>query len=207
MIELGHRLSSGLLGVFVAAFNVFAFRTLPRGHGARRFAFVSLLFVVSEALIGAGLVRFEWVAGNVSEARVYVMAFHLVNTFLLLAALTLTAWLAGGLEPVAQDESRASYVRTGIPRLSPVLKAEMLARICATLGSQRKLKLDLGGRRVAIRAYRGRSTRTGAPPRIRPLTVSVDVADARCSFSRWLPGTRGWRDARWLLRVALAPSR
>jgi heme A synthase len=51
--------------------------------------------VVSEALIGAGLVRFEWVAGNVSEARVYVMAFHLVNTFFLLAALTLTAWLAG----------------------------------------------------------------------------------------------------------------
>ena len=61
----------------------------------RRFAFVSLLFVVAEALIGAGLVRFEWVASNVSEARVYVMALHLVNTFLLLAAMTLTAWFAG----------------------------------------------------------------------------------------------------------------
>jgi methionyl-tRNA formyltransferase len=119
----------------------------------------------------------------------------------------LAGWLAGRLEPVAQEESRASYVRTGIPRLTPALKAEVLARICATLGSQRKLKLDLDGRRVAIRAYRGRSPRTGAPPRIRPLTVSFDAADARCSFSRWLPGTRRWRDARWLLRVALAPSR
>lgn len=39
--------------------------------------------------------RFEWVAGNVSEARVLVMAFHLVNTFFLLGALTLTAWFAG----------------------------------------------------------------------------------------------------------------
>jgi heme A synthase len=68
---------------------------LPPGHGARRFAFVSLLFVVAEALIGAGLVRFEWVAANVSEARVYVMALHLVNTFLLLAAMTLAAWFAG----------------------------------------------------------------------------------------------------------------
>ncbi len=51
--------------------------------------------MVAEALIGAGLVRFEWVAGNVSEARVTVMAFHLVNTFFLLGALTLTAWFAG----------------------------------------------------------------------------------------------------------------
>jgi heme A synthase len=55
---------------------------------------VSLLFVAAEALIGAGLVRFEWVATNVSEARVYVMAFHLVNTFFLLAAMTLAAWFA-----------------------------------------------------------------------------------------------------------------
>jgi heme A synthase len=95
LIELGHRLSSGVLGILVVAFNVFAFRELPPGHGARRFAFVSLLFVVAEALLGAGLVRFEWVASNVSQARVYVMAFHLVNTFLLLAAMTLTAWFAG----------------------------------------------------------------------------------------------------------------
>jgi heme A synthase len=61
---------------------------------------VSLFFVVAEALIGAGLVRFEWVAGNVSEARVYVMAFHLVNTFFLLGALTLTAWFAGKEGPL-----------------------------------------------------------------------------------------------------------
>ena len=95
LIEFSHRLSSGLLGILVLAFTVSAFRILPSGHGARRFAFVSLLFVVAEALLGAGLVRFEWVASNVSEARVYVMALHLVNTFLLLAAMTLTAWFAG----------------------------------------------------------------------------------------------------------------
>ena len=83
------------MGILVVAFNVFAFRVLPKGHGARRFAFVSLLFVVAEALLGAGLVKFEWVASNVSEGRVYVMALHLVNTFLLLGAMTLTAWFAG----------------------------------------------------------------------------------------------------------------
>jgi heme A synthase len=99
LIEFSHRLSSGLLGILVVAFNLFAFRALPRSHPACRFAFLSLLFVVSEALIGAGLVRFEWVAANVSEARIYVMAFHLMNTFFLLAALTLAAWFAGRERP------------------------------------------------------------------------------------------------------------
>jgi heme A synthase len=51
------------------------------------------------------LVRFEWVASNVSEARVYVMAFHLVNTFLLLAAMTLTAWFAGRGGPLERGAS------------------------------------------------------------------------------------------------------
>jgi len=118
----------------------------------------------------------------------------------------LARWLAGGLEPVPQDETAASYVRTGLPRLTPELKAEELARISATLGSQRKLKLELAARRIGIRRFRRCSPRTGAPPRIGPLTVSFDAADARCSFSRWLPGTRRWRDARWLLRIALARS-
>jgi heme A synthase len=92
----------------VGAFTVSVFRFLDAGHPARRFAVVSLLLVVAEALIGAGLVRFEWVASNVSEARIYVMAFHLVNTFLLLAAMTLTAWFAGRGGPI--ERSRASGV-------------------------------------------------------------------------------------------------
>ncbi len=92
----------------MVAFTLSLFQILPAGHPARRFAVVSLLLVVAEALIGAGLVRFEWVASNVSEARVYVMAFHLVNTFLLLAAMTLTAWFAG--QGGALERNRASGV-------------------------------------------------------------------------------------------------
>jgi heme A synthase len=55
-----------------------------------------LLFIVTEALVGAGLVLFEWVAQDASMGRVISMAVHLVNTFLLLASLTLTAWWASG---------------------------------------------------------------------------------------------------------------
>jgi heme A synthase len=49
-----------------------------------------------EALIGAGLVLLELVAQNASFARGYWVGGHLINTFFLVAALTLTAWLASG---------------------------------------------------------------------------------------------------------------
>jgi heme A synthase len=51
-------------------------------------------------LVGAGLVLFELVAQDTSGARAVVIAVHLMNTFLLLAALTLTAWWASGGRPV-----------------------------------------------------------------------------------------------------------
>ncbi len=101
LIEFGHRLTSGLLGVFVLGLVVAAFRVYPRGHAVRKGAVCSLFFIVTESLLGAGLVTFEWVAANDSVERVYVMAFHLLNTFLLLGAVTLTAWLAGGERKLA----------------------------------------------------------------------------------------------------------
>ena len=91
LIELTHRLTSGLDGLLVAALVVWAFRAFPRRDPVRLAAVGSLVFLVSEALIGAGLVHFELVAGNASAARAWVMAAHLANTFLLLAFLTLTA--------------------------------------------------------------------------------------------------------------------
>ena len=49
--------------------------------------------------MGAALVLFRLVADNPSMARAMFMATHLVNTFLLLAALTLTAHFASGGAP------------------------------------------------------------------------------------------------------------
>lgn len=96
LVEFTHRLTSGLALLMVLALFVWAFRTHPRKHVVRLGASLSLLFIITEALIGAGLVLFEWVAHNTSVARAISMALHLVNTFLLLAALSLTAWWASG---------------------------------------------------------------------------------------------------------------
>jgi heme A synthase len=50
--------------------------------------------MLTEAAIGAGLVLFEYVAENKSIARALWMSGHLINTFLLVAAMSLTAWAA-----------------------------------------------------------------------------------------------------------------
>ncbi|GMU65590.1 MAG: hypothetical protein AMXMBFR36_18640 [Acidobacteriota bacterium] len=90
-IEYTHRVTSGLALVAVVALAIAAFRARPAGHPVRRAAIWSVLLIVIEALLGAGLVLFELVAENASAARAVAMAAHLVNTFLLLGALALTA--------------------------------------------------------------------------------------------------------------------
>ena len=94
MIELTHRLTSGLALIAVLVMTVLAFRRRPKGHPMRPAAVASLVFILLEAAIGAGIVLLEHVADDASVARVYWMGAHLVNTFLLVGALGLTAWLS-----------------------------------------------------------------------------------------------------------------
>lgn len=97
LIELSHRLTSGVALIAVVVLLVWTWRACAAGHPARRGALLSLILMLTEAGVGAGLVLFELVADNASMARAMFMATHLANTFLLLAALTLTAyWLSGG---------------------------------------------------------------------------------------------------------------
>ncbi|MEJ5251841.1 MAG: COX15/CtaA family protein [Chthonomonadetes bacterium] len=100
LIEFTHRATSGIALLAVLTMFIWAFRAYPRRHIVRLGASLSLLFITTEALVGAGLVLFEWVAHNTSVARAVSMAVHLVNTFLLLGALTLTAWWASGGEAI-----------------------------------------------------------------------------------------------------------
>jgi heme A synthase len=96
LVELTHRLTSGLALLAVLGMVVWAFRAYPRAHRVRGAALLSLVFILAEALIGAGLVLLELVADNDSVARAYWMVGHLLNTFVLVAVLTLTAWYASG---------------------------------------------------------------------------------------------------------------
>jgi heme A synthase len=110
LVELSHRTSSGIAFLLVVGLLIWAWRTYPQGHRVRRGAILSMVFIASEALVGAGLVLFELVADNASLARVFSTSLHLVNTFLLLAALTLTAWWAtGGADVRIRGQGRRAW--------------------------------------------------------------------------------------------------
>jgi heme A synthase len=96
LIEFTHRVTSGLAGLLVIGMVIWAVRAFPRGHLARRGAWLSLLLIVVEGALGAGLVLLELVAHNSSVARAVAMGVHLVNTLLLVGILTLTAWWGNG---------------------------------------------------------------------------------------------------------------
>jgi heme A synthase len=100
LIEYTHRITSGAALLLILILFVWAFRSYERGHPVRLGAALSMMFIVTEALLGAGLVLFELVAENDSVARALSGSFHLVNTFLLLASISLTAWWASGGAPV-----------------------------------------------------------------------------------------------------------
>ncbi|MEO8197404.1 MAG: COX15/CtaA family protein [Thermoanaerobaculia bacterium] len=95
LIELGHRVTSGLALVAVVALGIRTrqrySRDTPDGRGMRRLAWLAILFIFGEAALGAGLVLLEYVGQNGSGARAVWMAGHLVNTFLLVAILALLA--------------------------------------------------------------------------------------------------------------------
>lgn len=109
LIEFTHRLTSGVSLIVVVILVVWAFRSFPRRSPVRAAAVWSGVFIVTEALLGAGLVLFGLVADNESMARAVSMSLHLMNTFLLLAALTLTAWWASGGQSV-QAQGRTGLI-------------------------------------------------------------------------------------------------
>jgi heme A synthase len=118
-VEFTHRLSSGVVLLLVAAMAVWAFRAFPRGAAVRRGAGASLLLTLSESLFGAVLVVFGWVAGDVSTGRILIRPLHVTNTFLLMAALALTAW----------------WALRGTPRVPPLRAAGVRLLLPAFLGT------------------------------------------------------------------------
>lgn len=96
MIEFSHRVTSGIALLLVVALLVWALRLFAAGHPARRAAIATMVFMIVESLIGAALVLFRLVAHDVSLTRALSLGLHLINTFLLIGAMALTAWYASG---------------------------------------------------------------------------------------------------------------
>jgi heme A synthase len=94
IIEFTHRMMSGVALVGVIALWLWSRVSFARGSRVRSMALASFVFLVAEALLGAGLVLFNYVDKNASFSRAVYLSLHLTNTLLLLGALALTAWFS-----------------------------------------------------------------------------------------------------------------
>jgi heme A synthase len=103
MIEFTHRLTSAALGLLILYLVYRAWRSFPPGSRVRLAAASSLVLVVVESGIGAGLVVLEQTGEYAGVSRAAWQGGHFANTLLLLAAITLTAWWGwrpGGERPL-----------------------------------------------------------------------------------------------------------
>ncbi|HMT07123.1 MAG TPA: COX15/CtaA family protein [Pyrinomonadaceae bacterium] len=94
LIEFSHRVTTAIAGLVVLILAGWSLKRSERGDRVRIFALLSLFFILVEGAIGGGLVLTGNTAGNWTPTRPYWTAGHLINTFLLIGFLALTAWAA-----------------------------------------------------------------------------------------------------------------
>lgn len=91
IIEFTHRVTAALDMFFVVGLLVWTWRRTVSGHLARLAAAASVFFTLTEGLLGALLVKLGLTAQSQSPLRAPMLALHLSNTLLLVAALAMAA--------------------------------------------------------------------------------------------------------------------
>ncbi|MEI7973932.1 MAG: COX15/CtaA family protein [Bdellovibrio sp.] len=112
-VEFTHRIMSGAYGILVLIFFLKLRRTLPKSHPARFWNRMTLLFMISEALLGAKLVLLRLVGTNDSPLSSFSMGLHLMNSLILVGSSVLLAlflsqsdWRRRSESPVLLERSR-----------------------------------------------------------------------------------------------------
>lgn len=108
IVEFAHRATSGIILIMTVLLLWMAMKSFPAGHEARRAATWSLVFVIIEALVGAGIVLLRLVEDNASVLRAGYIAVHLTNTLMLVGCYT---WTIVAAQPSSVSWSPAVAVR------------------------------------------------------------------------------------------------
>lgn len=95
MIEFTHRITAALDMFFVVGLLAWTWRKTVSGHLARWAAATAIFFTLTEGLLGALLVKLGLTAQSRSPLRAPMLALHLSNTLLLVAALAMAAHFLG----------------------------------------------------------------------------------------------------------------
>ena len=121
LIELAHRLSSGLTLPLVLLLLLWTFRSTVAGHLARIASIAAVVFTFNEALLGALLVLLRLTADNRSPARAVYLSLHLANTLLLLGALTLAAHFLSRREAFTRRTIRFAQLPLAVTGITATL--------------------------------------------------------------------------------------
>lgn len=163
------------------------------------------LHVVNEAFDAGAIIAREPVALS-PDLSIYRYELDLAQAAARLTRGALQSYLAGTLEPVAQDEDQATYAGRppGRTSLSPEMTADEIHWLCQTLGTLHPLAVSgTGWAATGFRAVTGPSN--GAPPAAGPLSVEFDASDARVRLRRKPPFARQLRRIRSLIEMARMP--
>ncbi|HTZ58909.1 MAG TPA: COX15/CtaA family protein [Acidobacteriaceae bacterium] len=131
LIELTHRMTSGVTVIAILLLLVWTFRSTLAGHLARITAVTATVLVFNEALLGALLVLLHLTADNHSPARAVYLSLHLANTLLLLGALTLTAHFLSAKEAFRRHSLRYLHLPAAITGLVAILLVGMTGTLAA----------------------------------------------------------------------------
>lgn len=144
-IEYTHRVASGLALILVLVLLVAVWRSVGREDPARKGVAVAGVAIVGEALIGAMIVLAEWVGDDSSVSRAIAVPLHLVNTLLLLAALTLTIfWLSGGRPlSIAKNREAWRWIQLGALAIVLIAASGAITALADTLFPKDGIGLDL----------------------------------------------------------------
>jgi len=189
VIEFTHRAMVSGATFAVLGLLVFVFRATSKGRGARVAAVVSGVLLLNEALLGALLVKLGYVTDNQSLGRVVVLAVHLSNTLLLLAALTMTAVLLRSgqrVGTVVGARSSWSWRRIGPAVLG--LGATLVVGVSGSLAALGDTLFPSASLRSAMVA----DFAAGSPPLIKLRWVHPVSAVVAAVFVGWLV-RRSWR--------------
>ena len=96
-VEFSHRLTSGLFGLIVIYIYWACRQIFPKGSPARKASLATLVFMITEALLGAKLVLFGLVGNNDSAFRLFAMSLHQINSMLLSGSVAMLVLFASGM--------------------------------------------------------------------------------------------------------------
>jgi heme a synthase len=121
LIELAHRMSSGLTLPLVLLLLFWTFRSTVSGHLARIASIAAVVFTFNEGLLGALLVVLRLTADNRSPARAVYLSLHLANTLLMLGALTLAAHFLSRREAFTRRTIRFTQLPLAVTGITATL--------------------------------------------------------------------------------------